>query len=112
MKQEQLDHFKRLLLELKPHLREEIERRVQVLPEEVVPPGEPWQQASEALDDELAVENVQEQLYERISNALFRIDEGTFGCCLGCGGEIDLERLEAVPYAEYCVQCERRHESA
>jgi DnaK suppressor protein len=111
MDQMTLNRFKDLLSARQSQLREEIAQRVRNLPEEVIPPGEDWREPSEALDRELTVEGVQEQLYERITNALYRIDAGTFGCCLGCGRDIDSERLEALPFAEYCVACERRHES-
>src|SRR5689334_16499775 len=34
-----------------------------------------------------------------IQGALRRLDEGVFGTCVDCGGEISLERLEALPFA-------------
>jgi DnaK suppressor protein len=112
MDQAMLDRFKQVLLERQSRLRAEIARRVDALPEEVNPPGDDWREPTEALDHELTVEGVQEDLYQRITSALYRIDAGTFGCCVGCGRAINLERLEALPYAEYCVDCERRHETA
>jgi RNA polymerase-binding transcription factor DksA len=39
-----------------------------------------------------------------INDALDRIEKGTFGRCEECGKEIPRERLNAVPYARYCVQ--------
>lgn len=43
---------------------------------------------------------------EDISWALSRIREGTYGDCVGCGNEIDLPRLEVVPWAKFCVVCQ------
>lgn len=106
-----LKHFQQLLLKQRPHLRQEIEQRVQAIPEDVNPVGNVGTEPSEALDNVLAVEQVQEQLYERINSALFRIDEGTYGSCLACGRDIAESRLDALPYAEYCIDCERRHEA-
>jgi RNA polymerase-binding protein DksA len=40
-----------------------------------------------------------------LDKALERIEDGTFGVCRGCGGEISKERLEAVPNATMCVVC-------
>lgn len=40
-----------------------------------------------------------------IDTALRRLDEGTFAVCEKCGGEIELKRLEAVPYASLCRSC-------
>lgn len=37
--------------------------------------------------------------------ALKRIEAGTYGICLTCGGEISQARLAAVPYAPLCRTC-------
>jgi len=41
-----------------------------------------------------------------IDQALLRIDEGSYGICARCGGEIDERRLEAVPTARYDAKCQ------
>ena len=38
--------------------------------------------------------------------ALRRIEEGTFGICLECDSEIGMKRLNAVPWARYCIRCQ------
>ncbi|GGY52051.1 dimethylmenaquinone methyltransferase [Bacterioplanes sanyensis] len=40
-----------------------------------------------------------------IDKALRRIDAGQYGVCEHCGENIDERRLQAVPYAELCIQC-------
>jgi RNA polymerase-binding transcription factor DksA len=52
----------------------------------------------------------EEQLLEEIGAALERINQGTFGRCEDCQGEIPRARLQAVPYARYCVACARKQE--
>ena len=47
---------------------------------------------------------------ERLDRALERIAGGTYGVCLPAGRRINLERLEALPYAETCVDCKARAE--
>jgi len=47
----------------------------------------------------------QEQLTE-INAALDRIDAGVFGKCLNCGQQISTRRLEAIPWAQYCITCQ------
>ncbi|MEW5766441.1 MAG: TraR/DksA C4-type zinc finger protein [bacterium] len=49
-------------------------------------------------------------LYE-IDEALYRIRDGKFGICEGCGEEINSHRLEAVPYARFCIECQKKMES-
>jgi DnaK suppressor protein len=45
-----------------------------------------------------------------IDAALKRIDDGTYGTCVGCGSEIPLGRLEAHPTAALCIDCKRQAE--
>ena len=41
-----------------------------------------------------------------IDHALKRLDAGTFGTCEGdCGMDIPRNRLEAIPYARFCIAC-------
>jgi RNA polymerase-binding protein DksA len=47
----------------------------------------------------------QELLLEEVIEALNRITRGTFGYCESCGQDIGHERLEAIPYARYCIGC-------
>ena len=54
-------------------------------------------------------DNAQQVLAE-IDAALQRIEDGTYGTCVNCGGEIPRERLEANPWASLCIDCKRRVE--
>ena len=47
---------------------------------------------------------------DQIDMALGKIDNGTYGVCEDCGGEIPLARLEALPFATQCIECKRRAE--
>ena len=47
---------------------------------------------------------------QMINNALDRIKQGTYGRCLVCKEEIPEERLEAIPYAFMCINCQSRNE--
>jgi RNA polymerase-binding transcription factor DksA len=50
------------------------------------------------------------QIVEEIDRALERIAAGTYGVCVPAGRRISLERLEALPYADTCVDCKARAE--
>jgi RNA polymerase-binding transcription factor DksA len=41
-------------------------------------------------------------------HALVRLEEGRYGQCLGCGEPIHVERLQALPAAEFCLACASR----
>lgn len=40
-----------------------------------------------------------------IDAALARIEGGSYGNCLSCGGPMGLQRLRAIPEARYCLAC-------
>lgn len=42
-----------------------------------------------------------------VKAALARLDDGTYGLCVGCKGEIAPARLEARPATAYCIGCAR-----
>ncbi len=42
-----------------------------------------------------------------VKRALARIEDGTYGECVRCGGEIAPARLEARPEASLCIDCAR-----
>jgi RNA polymerase-binding transcription factor len=56
---------------------------------------------------DLALRERAEQQLALVETALGRIDAGTFGNCLRCGKPIAPERLEALPWAEHCIDCAR-----
>jgi DnaK suppressor protein len=43
----------------------------------------------------------------QVNAALVRIEDGTFGTCRRCGKDIAAERLEALPWAALCIDCQR-----
>ncbi|MGB8327964.1 MAG: TraR/DksA C4-type zinc finger protein [Steroidobacteraceae bacterium] len=40
-----------------------------------------------------------------IDAARARLARGDYGICIGCGGTIEAQRLEAVPHAALCLRC-------
>jgi RNA polymerase-binding protein DksA len=56
------------------------------------------------------LEENSEAVLAAIDAALRRIEDGTYGTCQRCGNPIAPERLEALPYAELCIDCKRRVE--
>lgn len=48
--------------------------------------------------------SVQARLHQ-IQDAVTRYEAGTYGVCESCGREIDIARLEAIPYTELCLRC-------
>jgi len=46
----------------------------------------------------------------QIDQSLSRIEEGAYGFCLNCGVPMSEKRLEAVPWALHCVDCQELSE--
>lgn len=63
------------------------------------------------LHKEQALKTNQESLLARVNQALEYIDNGNYGICKSCGREIDIERLEILPYAKYCIVCQETIDS-
>ena len=61
-----------------------------------------------ASERELAIRNLDREsnLLRNVRAALRRIDEGSFGVCLHCEEDINPKRLNAVPWAAFCIQCQ------
>ena len=64
---------------------------------------------------ELAIRNLDRDsnLLRKVSAALGRISDGSYGTCLHCDEEISPKRLTAVPWTPYCIKCQEaadRHE--
>ncbi len=69
-------------------------------------------QALMDLDRELGISlmEMRNRRRQAIDEALTRLNEGTYGICAECGIEVSEKRLEAVPFAKLCVQCQSRQE--
>jgi DnaK suppressor protein len=65
--------------------------------------------ASVTYDREIdfTLEENAEQVLGEIERALQRVEDGSYGKCVRCGKDIPVERLEAIPYAEFCIDCAR-----
>jgi DnaK suppressor protein len=50
------------------------------------------------------------RLAEKVSSALRKIEDGTFGICEECGKHISEKRLMARPIASLCIKCKEKEE--
>lgn len=68
--------------------------------------------ALDSVQDEISSQlaEVESRELARIEVALERMREGQYGICEGCGTNIPLARLNALPYATLCIKCQREAE--
>jgi DnaK suppressor protein len=70
--------------------------------------ADPSEEAQSALDRELTIRSLEQNSYllHAIKVALQRLEDGAYGICSGCDGEISEKRLAALPWAAYCIACQ------
>jgi len=57
-----------------------------------------------------SLSNTERSILEEIEEAILRMDSGEYGVCVDCDQKITRKRLDAVPWARYCVPCKERIE--
>ena len=112
MTKKEQERYRERLLALRDRLDDAIQRMSETVRTDAQPAGEHDQHVSETPDTELALEQDEESIRRQVMAALGRLDDGNFGSCRKCGKPIGKDRLNAVPYTPFCVQCERLAEAA
>ena len=64
--------------------------------------------AQDEISSQLA--EVESRELASIEKALERMRDGHYGVCEGCTQKIPMARLNALPYATYCIECQREAE--
>ena len=111
------ERFRRILLDERERVRGAIEYLHQENPgsiedetgEESAFDNHLGDTASVTYDREMdyTLEDNSEAVLAAIEKALGKIESGTYGICERCDKPIAPERLEALPYAELCIDCKR-----
>lgn len=107
MNKKQNEHFRVKLLDWRKELLDELTRTVHQMRDEPDNPPDPNDRASQETDMSLELRNRdrERKLIKKIDESIARLDSGDYGFCEVCGVEIGLERLEARPTAELCIDC-------
>jgi DnaK suppressor protein len=107
MKTAELEATRRALLEERARLVDEIG-------EAIVAPGQMTYGSQAAAASQVFAQQRDLALRDRadhqlvlVDEALARLDTGTFGTCIRCGKPIAPDRLEALPWAARCIDCQR-----
>lgn len=68
--------------------------------------------SSDNYEQELTLELMENkgEVLSAIEDALNKIKNGTYGACESCQKRIKKARLEAIPYAQYCISCQESQE--
>ncbi len=97
--------FKRDLEDKRAELLRSTGQREDIAVERIADEVDACRQAS---DREFAIRNLDRQavLLRNIQAALRRIETGEYGICVHCEEEVNPKRLQAVPWAPLCLNCQ------
>jgi RNA polymerase-binding transcription factor len=113
-----LEYFKKIILEKKKEILEELETLRDTMMDSTT--GEyasenstystHMEQGTDAMEREktFLFASREGKFLNHLEDALSRIERGEYGSCTVCGKLIEKERLEAVPHAQQCLQCKLR----
>lgn len=107
MNEEQLEHFRQILLNWRGELVDEVSRTVTHMKDEAANFPDPADRATqeEEFSLELRTRDRERKLIKKIDSTLERIQNDDYGYCDACGIEIGIQRLEARPTATLCIDC-------
>ena len=112
MSDDQLVHFKHILLEWKKQLMQEVDRTVDHMKSDAANYADPADRATqeEEFSLELRTRDRERKLIKKIDESIVTLDTGDYGYCESCGIEIGIRRLEARPTATQCIDCKTLQE--
>jgi len=112
MNDNQVDHFRNILVAWKTNLLDEVSRTINLMQDENINHPDPNDRASQETDMSLELRNRdrERKLLKKIDQTIARVDSDDYGWCDRCGIEIGIRRLEARPTAELCVDCKTLNE--
>jgi DnaK suppressor protein len=105
MQHAQLTHFKKILHAMLDGTETNLRRRDEIAVENAPDSLDRIQGATER---ELVTRRIEYDFgrLQSVRSALQRIAEGSYGVCFRCENEIAVKRLNAVPWATYCIDCQ------
>jgi DnaK suppressor protein len=112
MNQERLEYFQKQLSSWQEEIQRRLRAALQGRHEDAEVQADLTDRASRSYEKELSFltsTQYQERL-RKIHQALRRVHMGEYGQCLGCGNEINPKRLEALPWTQYCIECQQNLE--
>ena len=100
------DLYRTALLAERERLRDEVGGAIQA-PDQMTY-GSQAAAASQVFEQQrdLALRDRAVQQLALVDAALARLDDGTYGRCARCGRDIPSARLEALPWAAHCIECQ------
>ena len=114
MDKKHLERFRKRLAEKRKEIIADFQKNVDYRRESTADDGtqDMADKANMAYNKEFifSLTDAERDLLQLIDEALVRIEDGEFGVCSSCENEIKGPRLEAIPWAKYCLNCQELQE--
>ena len=112
MNPKQLEYFREILLLRRNELISEADRTVDYIQNDSNTYADTIDQATqeEEFTLQLKERDRERKLIQKIDEALIKIDNHEYGYCSSCGAEIGINRLEARPTTDQCIDCKELDE--
>ena len=110
MRKRELEKFEKLLEDKRHSLLDKSSRTADEGRQAVIEGGEDY------VDDAvthytreflLSLSDLDRRQLKMVDEALVRVKQGSYGECLMCGEMVNPKRLQAIPWARYCVKCQQ-----
>jgi DnaK suppressor protein len=112
--QERYDVLRQMLEDRRREIKEKIHSLIETLPDQQTLVRDPEEQSVTDFVQEVdfALMEMKSDTLQKIDEAVRRLEEGTYGRCIECEGDIPQARLTALPFAERCRDCQEKQEAA
>ena len=107
MNDNQIAHFRNILMAWKMELMEEVDRTVHHMQDDAANFPDPNDRATQESEFsmELRARDRERKLIKKIDESVHNLENDDYGYCEACGVEIGVKRLEARPTATLCIDC-------
>lgn len=114
MDKKRLERYRKRLVEKRKDIIDEFQKNVNYRKESTIDDGtqDIADKANMAYNKEFlfSLTDAERDMLQLIEEALERIESREYGTCSSCSSEIKSTRLDAVPWAKYCISCQELQE--
>ena len=114
MDKKQLERYRKKLVEKRKEIIDEFQTNVNYRKESIADDGtqDIADKATMAYNKEFlfSLTDAEREMLQLVDEALARIEEKEFGFCDACSTELKTTRLDAIPWAKYCLNCQELQE--
>jgi DnaK suppressor protein len=112
MNRQRLEHFQKQLSSWQEEIQRRLRAAAQGRHDDEDVQADLTDRASRSYEKELSflTDTQYRERLRKVRQALRRVRTGEYGRCAGCRNEINPKRLEALPWTQFCIECQQNLE--